>query len=196
MRFYIALPVSYVLPLTFSAQSRPGDRDLLTSYEFLNLMRKILSVQSNVGVTACMELVNSTVQVVPEINVPKNCLLWRKQLDLLNEVLCYGSTLALQVGHQDYFEIKHFNNTIYPSFQSDVPQEVGQVAKAVIKEAITSDFLASPDLVPRTGKGFVGDADLECADDEKTRSQQFMQSYALLHLKSVALAFREATYCR
>ena len=33
--------------------------------------------------------------------------------------------------------------------QSDVPQEVGQVAKAVIKEAVTSDFLASPDLVPR-----------------------------------------------
>ena len=35
--------------------------------------------------------------------------------------------------------------------QSDVPQEVGQVAKAVIKEAVTSDFLASPDLVPRYG---------------------------------------------
>ena len=70
----------------------------------------------------------SLVQVVPEINVAKNCLLWRKQLDVLNEVLCYGSTLALQ---------------------GDVPQEVGQVAKAVIKEAVTSDFLASPDLVPR-----------------------------------------------
>ena len=96
--------------------------------------------------------------------------------------------------------LKLFRNQVFhlnfPSFQSDVPQEVGQVAKAVIKEAITSDFLASPDLVPRTGKGFVGDADLECADEEKARSQQFMQSYALLHLKSVALAFREATYCR
>ena len=42
------------------------------------------------------ELLGSTVQVVPEINVAKNCLLWRKQLDVLNEVLCYGSTLALQ----------------------------------------------------------------------------------------------------
>ena len=73
-----------------------GDGDLLTSYEFLNLMRKIISVQSNVGVGACRELLGSTVQVVPEINVAKNCLLWRKQLDVLNEVLCYGSTLALQ----------------------------------------------------------------------------------------------------
>ena len=78
------------------------------------------------------------------------------------------------------------------------------MAKAVIKEAVTSDFLASPDLVPRysekhpnqkiklielfdpsrTGKGFVGDAQLECGEGDKERSQQFMQSYALLHLKA------------
>ena len=37
--------------------------------------------------------------------------------------------------------------------------------------------------MPRTGKGFVGDAQLECGEGDKERSQQFMQSYALLHLK-------------
>ena len=49
--------------MTHGGATDAGDGDLLTSYEFLNLMRKIISVQSNVGVGACRELLGSTVQV-------------------------------------------------------------------------------------------------------------------------------------
>ena len=108
--------------------------------------------------------------------VPKDTLLWRKQLDLLNEVLCYGSTLALQ---------------------HDVPVEVSQISQAVVKESLTADLLARPELIPLSHKGFVGEAVSEEAEaaDERRPNQQFMQGFALLLLKSVALGFREATFC-
>jgi hypothetical protein len=156
-------------------QQHKDDANLLASYEFLNLMRKIVSVRSNVGVAACRELIGSTVQLVPEITAPKNCLLWRKQLDLLNEVLCYGSTLALQ---------------------SDVPHEVSQIAQAIIKESLNSEFLSRTELIPKSHKGFLGDSVwTSVVGEEKQPNQQFMQSFSLLLLKYVALAFREATFC-
>lgn len=64
---------------------------------FLELWRRIISIKTSLSVVDTKPFYSNLFSffVVLNSNVP--CVVWERLLILFNEVLCYGSTLALQV---------------------------------------------------------------------------------------------------
>ncbi|XP_050699025.1 protein lines-like [Eriocheir sinensis] len=63
---------------------------------FLALWESLISVKANLSVTDTKEFYSGLERLMPPLTRHTAAVVWRKVLDLYNEVLCYGSTLALQ----------------------------------------------------------------------------------------------------
>ena len=153
--------------------------DPRSAHTFFNLWKKLVSIRSNLGVSVSRDIISSTSLLVPELICPKPCLIWRKQVDVLNEVLCYGSTLALQ---------------------NDVPPDVSGIAQGLVKAALTSKFFARHAKLPLTSKGFLGSRESCLLEDQGPESdlflnKQLLQGFSLILLKSTAVIIREASSC-
>ena len=101
-------------------------------------------------------------------------------MDVLNEVLCYGSTLSIQ---------------------SNIPCEVSDLAQDLLRQARTVPF--SQFRVPLSFPGFGGNQIHQNVDElteedeevEETPSLGTIQGIVLLHLKASAIVVREAQCC-
>ncbi|KAK3865372.1 hypothetical protein Pmani_002824 [Petrolisthes manimaculis] len=63
---------------------------------FLTLWESLISVKANLSVTDTKEFYSGLERLMTPLTRQTHSVVWRKVLDLYNEVLCYGSTLALQ----------------------------------------------------------------------------------------------------
>ena len=63
---------------------------------FLTLWESLISVKANLSVTDTKEFYSGLERLIGPLTRQAHPIVWRKVLDLYNEVLCYGSTLALQ----------------------------------------------------------------------------------------------------
>ncbi|XP_076053226.1 protein lines homolog [Oratosquilla oratoria] len=63
---------------------------------FLTLWESLISVKANLSVTDTKEFYSGLERLLIPLTRQTHPIVWRKVLDLYNEVLCYGSTLALQ----------------------------------------------------------------------------------------------------
>jgi len=63
---------------------------------FLTLWESLISVKANLSVTDTKEFYSGLERLLTPLTRHAHFIVWRKVLDLYNEVLCYGSTLALQ----------------------------------------------------------------------------------------------------
>jgi len=149
--------------------------------ENLNLWKSLVSVTSNLAYSQSREFVSSTSQLVGSVANESNHLIKQKQIDILNEVLCYGSTLSIQ---------------------STIPCEVSDLAQALLRQARTLPF--SDFVIPSSFPGFGGNQIKLHVDDhgdedeavvEETPSLGSIQGIVLLHLKASAIVVREAQCC-
>lgn len=63
---------------------------------FLSLWESLISVKANLSITDTKEFYTGLERLLSLLTRQTHPIIWRKVLDLYNEVLCYGSTLALQ----------------------------------------------------------------------------------------------------
>ena len=147
--------------------------------EILTLWKSLVSVTSNLGYSQSREFVSSASQLVRSVACETNHLLKQKEIDILNEVLCYGSTLSIQ---------------------STIPCEVSDLAQELLRQAKSVPF--SEFKIPLSFPGFGGNQiklDVEDDDDqnslEEAPSFGAIQGIVLLHLKASAIVVREAQCC-
>ena len=93
-----------------------------------------------------------------------------KQLDVLNEILCYGSTLAIQ---------------------SDIPAEVSEISQRLLRRAQPELFFEQF-IIPSVPLGMAGNAKIKSHQEDKSASMIILQKVVLLYLKAVAVVVREA----
>jgi len=128
--------------------------DPLKKLEIFTLWKSLVSVESNLGSAQSREFVLSAAKLVPRIVTETNHLISQKMLDILNAVLCYGTTLGIQ---------------------SSIPCEVSDISQSLLRQSKSVPF--SDFQIPKVFSGFGGNRiktttegdeteDLECTTDE------------------------------
>ena len=152
------------------------EEETLRKVEILTLWKSLVSVTSNIGYSQSREFVSTASRLVGKTVCETNHLIKAKQLEVLNEVLCYGSTLGIQ---------------------STIPCEVSDLAQELLRQAKTVPF--SEFQIPVAFPGFGGNKIKFDPDDEdgpeEAPSLGVIQGIVLLHLKSSAIVVREAQCC-
>ena len=80
--------------------------------DILSLWKCLVDVKSNMTLLQMREFVSSAVPGLESFKKEESAILKRKWLEVLNEILCYGSTLGIQ---------------------TDVPGEVSEVAHQIVR---------------------------------------------------------------
>lgn len=123
--------------------------------EIFTLWKSLVAVESNLGSAQSREFVLSACKLVPRIVTEENHLIAQKEFDILNAVLCYGTTLGIQ---------------------SSIPCEVSDISQSLMRQAKTVPF--SEFRIPKIFSGLGGnrfrvvneetneDEDLDCRVDE------------------------------
>ena len=147
--------------------------------EILTLWKSLVSVTSNLGYSQSREFVSSARQLVQSVAYETNHLIKQKEIDILNEVLCYGTTLSIQ---------------------STIPCEVSDLAQELLRQAKSVPF--SEFKIPLSFPGFGGNQIKLNVEDEEDQSSLeeapslgAIQGLVLLHLKASAIVVREAQCC-
>lgn len=144
--------------------------DILTQYTpqhtsvvitFLHLWETIISVKANLSVVETKPFYSELNDLVLLLNANVPGVIWRHLLGLLNEVLCYGSTLALQ---------------------DNLPEEPCSLATLIVRAI--KDWRLLDALPYRHGSGRFGGGDGE-------GDRPLLQKMVLLVLKSVAVTVRQ-----
>ena len=106
--------------------------DLKFKSDILSLWKSLVDVKFNMTHFQMREFVSSATNL-DSFKKEENSILKRKWLEVLNEILCYGSTLGIQ---------------------SDVPGEVSEVAHQIVRMSITDgiDFKISEVHIGLAGK--------------------------------------------
>ena len=151
------------------------------SSHFLAFWRCFVSVKSNLGIASSRESISTTRDLVVKIFESDTLTspdIRRLRLEIVNETLCYGSTLALQ---------------------NDVPDEIASISQLVLKTVASKDVFAN--MTDEDGLcrsfSFLGEREIG-DDDEDAKRQRFRglsQNVSLIVLKSLAVTLRQATCC-
>jgi hypothetical protein len=83
------------LTLAQSATSLHSE-DIFPLVSFLSLWQSTISVKANVSVLDSKPFYSRMEALLPIMTPSLDPIIWREMINLFNEVLCYGSTLALQ----------------------------------------------------------------------------------------------------
>ena len=157
--------------LTISSENS----NILFKLPILTLWRTLVDVKSNMTLQQAREFVSSVKNLVNVLPNEQDCMIKRKWLGILCEVLCYGSTLGIQ---------------------SDVPTEASELAHRFIRHSKNEGLETFH--IPQVYLGLAGDRVIptdENEDLEKVPDLITLQGVTLIHLKSVALLVREAQCC-
>ena len=137
---------------------------------FYDIWKALVAVNSTLPFSAMRDFVSPALLMVDNLpNETELTIKW-KQLDVLNEILCYGSTLAIQ---------------------SDIPVEASEIAQRLLRRAQTESFFEQFH-VPSSPLGIAGNAKIQSHIDEGCISMPVLQKIVMLYLKAVAVVVREA----
>ncbi|KAI4478700.1 hypothetical protein M0804_011728 [Polistes exclamans] len=128
---------------------------------FLDLWESIISVKANLSVIDTKLFYCQLDNLVSLLNANVPCIIWRHLLKLFNEILCYGSTLALQ---------------------DVLPDEPCSLAHIIVRAV--KDWRLLDSLPYRHGSGRFGGGSGE-------GDRPLLQKIVLLVLKSVAVTVKE-----
>ncbi|XP_015173705.1 PREDICTED: protein lines [Polistes dominula] len=128
---------------------------------FLDLWESIISVKANLSVIDTKLFYSQLDNLVSLLNSNVPCIIWRHLLKLFNEILCYGSTLALQ---------------------DVLPDEPCSLAHIIVRAV--KDWRLLDSLPYRNGSGRFGGGSSE-------GDRPLLQKIVLLVLKSVAVTIKE-----
>ncbi|XP_059095500.1 protein lines-like [Tigriopus californicus] len=141
--------------------------------DFLSLWRALVSVQSNLGVSASREFqsgLKPLLEGLPRLTDPVAA---RLGLDVLHEVLCYGSTLALQDSVCD--GALHLAKDVLRTFEEKQLEKIAANCPSHL-----SGFLGTVQVPPpASGNG----------------QMLLLESVVLLVVKAMAVLVREGFYC-
>lgn len=136
---------------------------------FLTLWERIISVKANLSVIDIKPFYAHLETFVAMLNSSLPPIIWKQLLSLFNEVLCYGSTLALQ---------------------DMVPDDTCQLAHLVLRYVKDYRLLDSLPFRGDTINSFVGSTpNMEPSQSNVDRT--LLQKMVLLVLKSVAVTIKE-----
>ncbi|XP_050303825.1 protein lines [Anthonomus grandis grandis] len=158
---------------TFIISNHPVGNQTTCILTFLTLWEKIISVKANLSVIDIKPFYAHLEAFVGLLNSNLPPVIWKQLLSLFNEVLCYGSTLALQ---------------------DMVPDETGRLAHLVVR--YVKDYQLLDRLPYRrdhnfTVNNFIGT--IPSDDPSETNiDKTLIQKMVLLVLKSVAVTIKEA----
>ncbi len=110
-----------------------SDLNVGKKLEIFTLWKSLVAVESNLGSAQSREFVLSASKLVPRIVTEENHLIAQKEFDILNAVLCYGTTLGIQ---------------------SSIPCEVSDISQSLLRQAKTVPF--SHFQIPKIYSGFGG----------------------------------------
>ena len=110
-----------------------NDSNTLFKLPILTLWRTLVDVKSNMTLQQAREFVSSVKSLVNVLSSERDAIIKRKWLEIICEVLCYGSTLGIQ---------------------SDVPTEASELAHRLIRQSKTESFEAFH--VPQVYLGLAG----------------------------------------
>ncbi|GLV45542.1 lines [Carabus blaptoides fortunei] len=155
--------------LIMQNQSTQSQNCVLT---FLSLWESIISVKANLSVVDTKPFYAHLENFVMLLNHSLPPIVWRQLLSLFNEVLCYGSTLALQ---------------------DLLPEETCALAHLIVR--YVKDFRLLDSLPYRRNEGqtvnsFVGTI-ATSEPSQPTTDKTLLQKMVLLVLKSVAITVKE-----
>ena len=148
--------------------------DTKLSYEdilyFYDIWKALVAVNSNLPFSAMRDFVSPVLLIVDSLPNNVDITTKWKQLDVINEVLCYGSTLAIQ---------------------SDIPVEASDIAQRLLRRAQSATFFEEY-YIPSSPVGIAGNANISCRPEDKALNIPVLQKVVLLYLKAVAVVVREA----
>ena len=150
----------------------PSDSDthFQNSMYFYDVWKNLVAVNLTLPYSATREFVHPALLIVDELPKDIEITIKSKQLDVLNEILCYGSTLAIQ---------------------SDIPVEASDISQRLLRLAQTESFFERFH-IPSTQPGMAGNAKIMKTAEEKCISVPVLQKVVILYLKAVAVVVREA----
>ena len=138
--------------------------------QFYDIWKALVAVNTTVPFSATRDFVSPSLVMIDDISPETDLSIKWKQLDILNEILCYGSTLGIQ---------------------SDIPVEASEVAQRLLRRA-QSDNYFDEFHVPKSPAGMGGNSKIICSPEDITISMPILQKVVMLYLKAVAVVVREA----
>jgi hypothetical protein len=137
---------------------------------FYDIWKSLVAVNSSLPYSSMRDFVSPALLIVDNLPNETEITIKYKQLDVLNEILCYGSTLAIQ---------------------SDVPVEVSEISQRLLRRAQPELFFEQF-IIPSVPLGMGGNAKIKSQTEEKSDSMIILQKIVILYLKAVAVVVREA----
>lgn len=165
---------------------------------FIALWESIISVKNNLSVIETLPFFSHLVNFELLLNQNLPCTIFKQMLQLFNEALCYGSTLALQdllpeetcsLAHQIVRHVKDYrilesmprqtNNHLAGESDENVRTLIGQNCESVVISPHSFDTRLPATASTENGGGSV------------TFDKSLLQKMTLLVLKSVAVSVKE-----
>ena len=129
-----------------------------------------MAVNSSLPYSSMRDFVSPALLIVDYLPNETEITIKYKQLDVLNEILCYGSTLAIQ---------------------SDIPVEVSEISQRLLRRA-QPELYFEEFIIPNVPLGVAGNAKINSQTEEKSVSTIILQKVVLLYLKAIAVVVRES----
>ena len=146
------------------------DSDYQDSIYFYDVWKTLVAVNLTVPYSSMRDFVHPALLIVDELPKETDICIKSKQLDVLNEILCYGSTLAIQ---------------------SDIPVEASDISQRLLRIAQSESFFERFH-IPNTQPGMAGNAKVMKSNEEKSISIPVLQKVVIMYYKATAVVVREA----
>ena len=137
---------------------------------FYEIWKALVAVNSTLPFASIRDFVSPALLIIDHLPDDTPISIKWKQLDVLNEILCYGSTLGIQ---------------------SDIPVEASEIAQRLLRRAQSESFFEDFH-IPTSPPGMAGNAKWEKLPEECPSSMPVLQKLVMLYLKAVAVVVREA----
>ena len=137
---------------------------------FYDTWRTLVAVNFTLPYSSMRDFVHPALLIVDDLPNEAETTVKSKQLDVLNEILCYGSTLAIQ---------------------SEIPVEASDISQRLLRKA-QSELFFERFYIPSTPSGLGGNAKVLHPTEEKSINIPILQKVVILYLKAVAVVVRES----
>ena len=137
---------------------------------FYDVWKTLVAVNLTLPYSSMREFIHPALLIIDDLPMQTDVSIKLKQLEVLNEILCYGSTLAIQ---------------------SDIPIEASDISQKLLRTAQSDSFFEQFH-IPISRPGMAGNAKITNPTDEQGISITVLQKVVIMYLKAIAVVVREA----